>query len=181
MEIYDYTDLEVFYKKVQKKVKLGQADELESRIYIAAGHALDLMDIVADAEGDLKLDLTADTEEVVSMAASLVHMVFLASGNTNISEGKEYIVKKLAGYELFAIYNELLRAGHEAAFIVEDDVVKIKSEAADGSPLVFDVYGAMSETIKDFILATNPNASFIAFGTMQPFYDRLLRGLIDKL
>ena len=181
MEIYDYSKLESFFEKAQKEVKAGQADELESKLYVAAGHALDLMDIVADADGDLKLDLTADTEEAVPMAVSLVHMVSLASGNTSVSEGKEYIVKKLAGYELFAIHNELLRVGHEAAFVVEGDTVKIKSVAADGGPFTFDVYGAMSEVIKEFILATDPGAGFVAFGTMQPFYDKLAKDFFEKL
>ena len=181
METFNRSTLEGLYNDVLVAVRKGSASDLESKLCVAAGHALDLMDIVDDSDGDLELDLTAETEEAVPMAVSLVHIVSLASGNTNISDGKKYIVKKLGSYELFAIYNELLRAGYTADFIVDDDVVKIKSTATDGSILVFDAYGAMTDAIKEYILATDPGAGFIAFGTMQPFYDRLVKEFLDKL
>lgn len=181
MESFDYKRLESLYAELAKKTKAGKAGDLDSKLCIAAGHALDLIDIVNNSDGDLGLDLTADTEEAVPKAVSLVHMANLSSGNTGTVKCKEYIVKKLAGYELFAIYNELLRAEHEADFIVEDGVVKIQAKAADGGPLVFDVTGAMTQTIKDYVLATAPGDGFIAFGTMQPFYDSLIKDFLERL
>ena len=180
MRKYDYDELSSFYKKLLEEVKSGKADELESRLCVAAGHALDLIDIVNDADGDWKLDLTANPEDTVPMSVTFVHMRNLAAGKNSV-ESREDIVKKLVSYELFALHNEIQKAGGDPGFVLEDGVVKVASINPDGSQIAFDPSRAMKRAISRFDLAESPNDGFIAYGTMQPFYDLLMKEFIDKL
>ena len=180
MKAYDYKALKNYYKESLGKVESGQVGELESKLCIAAGHALDLVDVVNNADGDWKLDLSVATEDAVPMSITFIHMRNLAAGKSSV-ESREDIVKKLASYELFTLHNEILSGGGNPGFVLEDGVVKVASINPDGSHIAFDPSRAMKRAISRFDLAESPNDGFIAYGTMQPFYDLLMKEFIDKL
>lgn len=180
MESFDYKKLKNLYEKTLEEIELDRADDLESKLCIAAGHALDLIDIVNDADGDWKLDLTVATENAVPVSITFIHMRNLATGKSSV-ESREDIIKKLASYELFTLFNEILSGGGNPGFVVEDDVVKVVSNNPDGSYVAFDPSRATKRAISRFDLAESPNDGFIAYGTMQPFYNLLKKEFIDKL
>ena len=96
-------DLEKLYKKNEKRLRQGKSiTEYETRLTIAAGHALDLIETAKHAKG-YRLDLREETMDNVPYVLTLRGIANRTVGKLSDEETIADLIKKAASYEMFLL------------------------------------------------------------------------------
>ena len=175
---YNYKTLKNDYDAYKKALATNTIDSKTSYLAIAAGYALDFIDMAKDNK--IALDISSRTEEGVPKVMVLVHFNNVKRG-LDEKECRSDINKKLSAYEVFTIYNGLAAAGDPNVQIVTvlGDLV-IRTKSSSGKDISFNVSEKIRKTLNTFQITAEGDAS-VFFGTMQPFYQALMTEFIEKL
>ena len=185
---YRFRDLDNLYNANTKKIKSGESiSPFDAKLSIAAGHAMDLMDIVRHAGVNrVRLDLTMETERNTDKALMVIAMMNLEKGMSE-EECTEDLIKKASSYELFTICNLLTDFGCENEIVYEPElsenlVIKAKKQTGEDESITFDPKLMMEELReKCFIFVDMDEDQPGVFVSLNPYKNRVSGRLLEQL
>lgn len=175
--MYTKKKLQEMTEEIGQKVLTKTATTEEALLGMAASHTIDFLGIAEDS--NIQLSISEQTEENIPKVMILLHRHNLER-NLTVEESRKDLVKKVGGYELFSLLNGFEASGVKVETKVVLNRLILEHQNPDGKIIRFDVLREMEKTLDGFRLSPEKD-SFILMGTLQPFYQTLVKDFLKQI